>query len=72
MNKDRFEGAEMTVYTQSGGQFSLELSQMQVFVVMKLLGISFNRSGSYSCYSDEALKGFFNFKGNPLRLEPKE
>lgn len=72
MNKDSFEGAEMTIYTQSGGQFSLELSQMQAFAVMKLLGIRFNSGSSYSCYSDEALKDFFDFKGNPLRLEPKE
>lgn len=69
MNKDSFEGAEITIYTRTGEQLNFELSQMQAFTAMKILGINFTGSNSYSCYSDEALQRFFEFKGNPLNLK---
>lgn len=69
MNKNNFEGAEITVYTQSSNQFTFELSRTQIFIIFKILGFEFGAGSNYSCYSDETLSEFLTFKGNPLTLK---
>lgn len=71
MNVNSFEGAEITIYTQAGGQFNFELSPMQVYVTLKLLGFQFEKgnNSSYSCYSDKTLDSFLSYKSNPLNLK---
>lgn len=69
MNKNNFEGAEVTIYTTDGYQFTMDLSAIQTMAVMKLLGVKFQNNNSYSCYSDKTVKELFEFKGNPLRVK---
>jgi hypothetical protein len=72
MRFDSFEGAEITIYTQGGNQFNFDLSQMQAFMVLKILGFKFGKGDNYSCYSDQALEKFFDMTTNPLRLKEKD
>lgn len=71
MSKSNFEGAEITIYTKEGEQFSIALSSIQTIAAMKILGVIFN-DDSYSCYSDQTIKELFKYKGNPLRLQAVE
>lgn len=65
------EEVEMTFYDNFGNQESIELSPMQMAIVLKILGISRTSSTSISCFSDETLRKFTQMQGNPLRLVPR-
>lgn len=69
---NNFEGAEITIYTKDGNQFSFDLSQMQAIMAFKILGFKFGKGDNYSCYSDQALAQFFDMTSNPLRLKEKD
>ena len=69
MDRNNFEGAEITIYTVDGEQFTIDLSAIQTIAAMKILGIKFSSNNSYSCYSDKTVKELFEFNGNPLRAK---
>lgn len=62
------ESVNLSIWFDDGNQNEIELSPMQVLVVLKLLGIQPAENGCISCYSDKTLKQFTEMQGNPLRL----
>ena len=60
--------AELTIYTSSGEQINVDLSSMQTYIVLNILGIKFLDNDTYICFPDATLKQFLEFKGNPLHL----
>lgn len=64
-----WEGAEICYYHDGESQ-SVDLSDIQFAVVMKILGLKLNKDGSINCFSDETLRKFTEMKGNPLKLKP--
>lgn len=68
------EGVDLTVYFRNGNSYSVPLSSVQTAIIIKILGLSkdYDDDDEMSCYSDETLKQFLKFKGNPLRLKEVE
>ena len=62
-------GVDLTMYFGNGDSYTLPLSSAQTAIIIKILGLSKDGDdGDIACYSDETLKQFLKFKGNPLRL----
>lgn len=63
------EGAELNIYTIDGQSFTVDLSSTQLEVIGKILGFSFNASGTLNMHSDEGLKALMEYEGNPFKLK---
>ena len=67
------EGVDLTMYFGNGNSYTLPLSSAQTAIIIKILGLSKDGDdGDMSYYTDETLKQFLKFKGNPLRLKEVE
>ena len=69
--QDRFESAELVLYSEHGETITLSLTKMQIFTVFKILGIQVD-GDYYTNYSDDTLQQFYNYTGNPLKLVERE
>lgn len=65
-----WEGAEICYY-YNGESHSIDLSNMQFAIVVKILGLKLNKDGSINCFSDDTLEQFTRMKGNPLKLQER-
>jgi hypothetical protein len=65
-----WNGAEI-LYHFNDESHSFELSDTQFAIIIKILGLTLNRDGSVSCYSDLTLNQLMNMNGNPLKLVEK-
>lgn len=65
------ESIDLYISLKNGTEINLPLTPTQAGVVIKILGIQSNSIDSYSCFSDETLQAFMEFKGNPLKLDKK-
>jgi len=65
------ENGLLTLHADNGDDFKVELSQMQLMIICKILGFEFHLNGTVSCYDDNGLKKLSEFKGNPLQLKRK-
>lgn len=70
--KTMVESANLSIWLTDGTCNEFELSPMQTLLITKILGIKQVEENCISCYSDETLKNFLEYKGNPLRLKEKE
>ena len=67
------EGVDLTMYFGYGDSYTLPLSPVQTAIIIKILGLAKDgNDGDMSYYTDETLKQFLKFKGNPLRLKEVE
>ena len=67
------EGVDLTMYFGNGDSNTLPLSPVQTAIIIKILGLAKDgNDGDMSYYTDETLKQFLKFKGNPLRLKEVE
>ena len=67
------EGVDLTMYFGNGDSYTLPLSPVQTAIIIKILGLAKDgNDGDMSYYTDESLKQFLKFKGNPLRLKEVE
>lgn len=67
------EGVDLTMYFGNGDSYTLPLSPVQTAIIIKILGLAKDGDdGDMSYYTDETLKQFLKFKGNPLRLKEVE
>ena len=63
-------GVDLTMYFGNGDSYTLPLSPVQTAIIIKILGLAKDgNDGDMSYYTDETLKQFLKFKGNPLRLK---
>ena len=67
------EGVDLTMYFGNGDSYTLPISPVQTAIIIKILGLAKDgNDGDMSYYTDETLKQFLKFKGNPLRLKEVE
>lgn len=63
------EGVELNLYYTNGENECIPLSATQATIVMKILGLSKEKNGNISCFSDESLDKMAEMRGNPLHLK---
>ena len=64
------DGADLTLYDENGNNFTIGLSNNQLAICLKILGIEMSMDGrSYTMFSDDTLRTFAKMKSNPLRYE---
>lgn len=62
-----WEGAELCLYF-NGESYSIDLSDMQFAVLVKILGMKINADESFTFFTDETLKQFTELEINPLKF----
>lgn len=70
----RYEGAELVIYFENGVIYDIPLNELQLAIVMKILGISIEDDG-YTQFQEQTLKSFIESDTNPLKrvfVEVKE
>ena len=65
-----WEGAELCYYI-NGESNAVSLTDTQFAIIAKVLGLTIQADGAFSCYSDDTLKQLVHMKGNPLRLRER-
>lgn len=68
MNNFELEDSELNFYC-NGKSYSIPLTDTQLVIVLKILGMELGEDTHFSCYSDESLKALAKMKGNPLHLK---
>lgn len=52
----KIEAANISIYDENWDSIELELSPVQLEVILKVLNIKFNNDGTYNCRPDEYLE----------------
>lgn len=64
------EGADLTIYDENGDNFTIGLSNTQLTICLKILGIQLSKDGQgYVMFSDSSLKKLTTMEGNPLHFK---
>ena len=52
-------GAEITIYNHDGNDISLDLSKVQIAMIIKALGLQYNPDGTMTMYDDKSLETLY-------------